>query len=232
MQYVPVLTTTVALSFLIALYRHWRRRPEARQLMWWTIGVLCFGVGTLTESINALVGWSVWNMKTWYIAGALLGAFPLAQGTVYLLLKKRTADLLARFFVVYIAVAALAIILAPVDMSLVDPTVLTGKVMTWRWARLFSILPNVYALCFLVGGAAWSAIQYARKQASRNRVAGNWLIAGGALLPALGGSLARFGDVSLLGITEFVGLSLIYIGYRFMTQPPSSSIRRAEASAA
>jgi hypothetical protein len=158
-------------------------------------------------------------MKAWYISGALLGAFPLAQGTVYLLLKKKTADILAWFFIFYIAVAAVAIILAPVDMSLVDPLRLTGKVMTWTWARMFSILPNTYALIFLVGGAAWSAIQYARKQGSADRVLGNWLIAIGGILPGIGGSFTRFGYVEMLFVTEIIGISLIWAGYRAMTHP-------------
>jgi len=227
-HYIPIFTTVVSIIFFFQLYRHWQRKPEAKYLMWWTIGVFCFGIGTLTESINALVGWSVVNMKAWYIAGALLGAFPLAQGTVYLLLKKKTADILSWFFIAYIAVASVAILLAPVDMSLVDPTTLTGKVMTWTWARLFSILPNTYALIFLVGGAAWSAIQYARKQGAGNRVLGNWLIAIGALLPGIGGSFTRFGHVEVLFVTEFIGLILIWAGYRAMTVTQTTSIHAAQ----
>jgi hypothetical protein len=229
-HYIPILTTIISFSFTAALYRHWQRKPEAKYLMWWTIGTLCFGIGTLTEAINVLVGWSVVNMKAWYIAGALLGAFPLAQGTVYLLLKKKTADILTWFFIVYITVAAIAIILAPVDMSLVDPERLTGKVMTWTWARLFSIVPNTYALIFLVGGAAWSAIQYARKNGSSNRVLGNWLIAIGALLPGIGGSFTRMGYVEVLFVTEFIGIILIWAGYRAMTQTQTKSIHVAQAS--
>lgn len=227
-HYIPIFTTLFSIFFFIQLYRHWRRKPEATYLLWWTIGVFFFGLGTLTESINALVGWSVFNMKAWYIAGALLGAFPLAQGTVYLLFKKKTANILSWFFIVYIAVASIAIILAPVDMSLVDPTTLTGKVMTWTWARLFSILPNTYALIFLVGGAAWSAIQYARKQGAGNRVLGNWLIAIGALLPGIGGSFTRFGHVEVLFVTEFIGLILIWAGYRAMTAKQTESIHAAQ----
>ena len=227
-HYIPIFTTIFSIYFFIQLYRHWQRKPEAKYLMWWTVGVFCFGLGTLTESINALVGWSVVNMKAWYIAGALLGAFPLAQGTVYLLLKKKTADILSWFFIVYIAVASIAIAFAPVDMSLVDPTTLTGKVMTWTWARLFSILPNTYALIFLVGGAAWSAIQYAKKQNSGNRVLGNWLIAIGALLPGIGGSFTRFGHVEVLFVTEFIGLILIWAGYRAMTVAQAASIHTAQ----
>ncbi|HET9912009.1 MAG TPA: hypothetical protein VFQ13_08985 [Anaerolineales bacterium] len=228
-HYIPILTTVVSFAFTAALYQHWQRKPEAKYLMWWTIGVFCFGMGTLTESINVLFGWSIINMKAWYIAGALLGAFPLAQGTVYLLLKKKTADLLTWFFIVYISIAAIAIILAPVNMSLVDPARLTGKVMTWTWARLFSILPNTYSLIFLVGGAAWSAIQYARRNDSGNRVLGNWLIAIGALLPGIGGSFTRMGYVEVLFVTEFIGILLIWAGYRAVSQSPTKSIHAAQA---
>jgi len=223
-HYIPILTTIISISFTVVLYKHWQRKPEAKYLMWWTIGALCFGVGTLTESINVLAGWSVFNMKAWYISGALLGAFPLAQGTVYLLLKKKTADFLAGFFIVYILIASIAIILAPVDMSLVDPARLTGKVIMWTWARMFSILPNTYALIFLMGGAAWSAIQYARKQGNSGRVLGNWLIAIGALLPGIGGSFTRFGYVEVLFVTELIGISLIWAGYRVVTNAQTASI--------
>jgi len=226
-HYIPILTTIISISFTVVLYKHWQRKPEAKYLMWWTIGALCFGVGTLTESINVLAGWSVFNMKAWYISGALLGAFPLAQGTVYLLLKKKTADFLAGFFIVYILIASIAIILAPVDMSLVDPARLTGKVIMWTWARMFSILPNTYALIFLMGGAAWSAIQYARKQGNGGRVLGNWLIAIGALLPGIGGSFTRFGYVEVLFVTELIGISLIWAGYRVVTNAQTASIHPA-----
>ncbi|MBI5955251.1 MAG: hypothetical protein HY865_26635 [Chloroflexi bacterium] len=220
-HYIPILTTLISFAFTAALYKHWRYKPEAKHLMWWTIGTLCFGIGTLTESINTLAGWSVLNMKAWYISGALLGAFPLAQGTVYLLTKRKFADVSAWFFIVYIVIAAVAITLAPVDRSIVDPTRLTGKVMMWSWVRLFSILPNTYALIFLVGGAVWSAVQYARKQGSGNRVLGNWLIAIGGLLPGIGGSFTRFGYVEVLFVTEFIGILLIWAGYRVITRPQS-----------
>lgn len=229
-HYIPIFTTIVSFAFTVMLYRHWQRKPEATYLMWWTIGVFFFGIGTLTESINVLFGWSVANMKAWYISGALLGAFPLAQGTVYLLLKKKTADFLTLFFGVYIAIAAVAVILSPVDMFIVDPARLTGKVMTWSWVRLFSILPNTYSLIFLVGGAIWSAIQYARKHGGGDRALGNWLIAIGGLLPGIGGSFTRMGYVEVLFVTEFIGILFIWAGYRVMTQTRTKSIHAAQAA--
>jgi hypothetical protein len=90
--------------------------------------------------------------------------------------------------------------------------------------RMFSILPNTYALIFLVGGAAWSAVQYARKKGSGNRVVGNWLIAIGGILPGIGGSFTRFGYVEMLFVTEIIGISLIWAGYRVMTQPKTAPV--------
>jgi hypothetical protein len=85
-------------------------------------------------------------------------------------------------------------------------------------------------MVFLVGGAAWSAIQYARKKDSANRVLGNWLIAIGALLPGIGGGFTRFGYVEVLFVTEFIGILLIWAGYRAIMQPqiaPASALRTA-----
>jgi len=87
-SYIPVLTTLLSVFFLSRIVPHYlsKRSPY---LLWWTLGVLTFGLGTLTESINAIFGWSEWNTKIWYIVGALLGGYPLAQGTIYLLMNKR-----------------------------------------------------------------------------------------------------------------------------------------------
>jgi drug/metabolite transporter (DMT)-like permease len=97
-------------------------------------------------------------------------------------------------------------------------------------SRLFSI-PNTYGLIFLVGGAAWSAIQYARKQGTSNRVLGNWLIALGGLLPAIGGTFTRLGFVEALFLTEFAGILLIWAGYRVILAAPQPSIHAAQQQA-
>jgi len=93
-SYIPVLTTTFSLFFLSRIVPHYLTKGSP-YLLWWTLGVLTFGLGTLTESINAIFGWSEWNTKVWYIVGALLGGYPLAQGTIYLLMNKRFADISA-----------------------------------------------------------------------------------------------------------------------------------------
>ena len=213
-HYLPIPTTFVAVAFTAVLWKHWRRKPEARYLLWWTIGVGFFGVGTLTEALTTLLGWHEPIFRSWYVAGALLGAAPLAQGTVYLLLPRRKADRLAIAIITYIAIAAGFVIATPIVYELVESHRLSGEVMEWQWVRLFSPVVNLYAVVFLIGGAIRSAWHYWRRGDASSRVLGNVLIAVGAILPGVGGSFARLGKIEVLFVTELIGLVLIWAGYR------------------
>ena len=229
-HYLPIATTFTAAAFASVLYRHWKRKPGARYLLWWMIGVALYGVGTLTEATTTVFGWSEPVFRSWYVAGALLGAAPLAQGTVYLLVPRRVADRLAVAVITYIAIASAFVIATPLSMELVESHRLSGEVMEWQWVRLFSPLVNLYAVVFLIGGAIWSAVRYRRQGISGGRVRGNVLIAVGAILPGVGGSFARAGVVEVLYVTELVGLLLIWAGYRAMATSRAPTIHAAQES--
>ncbi len=214
-SYLPIATTLVAVGFCVSLVRRWLERRPAPHLFWWALGVATYGAGTVTEASTALLGWHEPLFRAWYITGALMGAAPLAQGTAYLLLRRRTAHLLAAALVTAIAVASTCALAAPVDLALVEPYHLTGRVWGWPWIRAFSPFINSYALVMLVGGAALSAWRFRRKVATRDRFVGNVLIAVGALLPGIGGTATRFGHTEVLYVTELVGLTMIYVGYRY-----------------
>ena len=89
-HFIPILTTIIALAFAGVVMSRWmdRRTPH---LLWWGIGLLTYGAGTITEAATTLVGWREPVFRAWYITGALLGGAPLAQGSVYLHLDRRTA---------------------------------------------------------------------------------------------------------------------------------------------
>ena len=214
-EYIPILTTLFSIYFVKEIYGHYQNRKTS-YLLWWTIGVLTFGLGTLSESINVLFGWNEINLKYWYIVGALLGGFPLAQGSVYLLMKRRFATITSWFFVTLILVAAVFVILTPVTIPNDFDYKLTGSVFTWKWVRYFSPTINLYSFIFLVGGAIYSAIKYYRQVDKEARFKGNVFIAIGGLLPGIGGTMTRMGHVNVLFVTELIGLVLIYIGYRII----------------
>ena len=229
-HYIPIATTVLSVVFAAVILPHAARKGWPAYLTWWAIGVVAYGAGTLTESITTVAGWTEPTFRAWYIAGALLGGAPLAQGTVYLLLKKRAADVLSVLLVVVIVVASAFILIAPVDPPTMDLHRLSGEVFGWQWVRAFSPFINLYAFAFLFGGAVWSAWQYKGHPASRSRYVGNILIAVGALLPGIGGSFTRFGMVEVLYVTELIGLSLIFAGYLVMKADRSASVHRAQTS--
>ena len=217
-DYIPIATTLVALVFAGVLFRRWRQRGGTH-LLWWGVGMLTYAAGTITESLTTLIGWHEPVFRAWYITGALLGGAPLAQGTVYLMLRRRTADRLAAALVTAVVAGAVCVILSPIRYELVEPHRLTGSVLGWHWVRLISPFINTYAAGFLVGGAVVSAIRYARRQETRHRALANVAIAVGGLLPGIGGTFTRFGHTEVLYVTEFLGLLFIALGYRLSVGP-------------
>ena len=209
----------LAVPFALEIYRRYRAHPERLHLLWWAIGIATYGVGTFTEATTTLVGWNEPTFRAWYISGALLGGAPLAQGTVYLLLGKRTAHLLTTLLIAYVAVASVFVVLSPIDYSQVEAHRLTGRVLGWQWVRAFSPVVNLYAVVFLIGGAILSALRYSADPSTRHRVYANVLIATGAILPGIGGTATRMGYVEVLYVTELAGLILTWMGYRMSVRP-------------
>ena len=221
-EYIPILTSIFSIFFLGVIFRHWQRNPKP-YLLWWTIGVLTFGFGTATESINVLFGWSAVNFRLWYISGALLGGFPLAQGSVYLLMNKKFADWSTIIILTIIVAGSISVLFSPLEIPIDFEGKLNGSVLAWKWTRFFSPFVNIYAFIFLVGGAVYSAIIYFRQQ-RQQRFLGNVYIAIGALLPGIGGSFTRAGYVNVLFVTELIGLVMIYFGYRIIRKDKAAAL--------
>ena len=227
-HFVPIVTTVVALVFAVVLGRRYRERGGTH-LAWWCAGMVVYGAGTVTESLTTLFGWSEPVFKAWYITGALLGGAPLAQGTAYLLLSRRTATRLALAVGTVVLVAAIAVVLAPIRLELVEPHRLSGRVFGWPWVRRFSPFINLYAVVLLVGGAILSAWRYRRRREARHRFLGNVAIAIGGILPGIGGTFTRFGQVEVLYVTELLGLLVIWMGYRLNTRVLTGAIEPERA---
>ena len=229
-HYVPIVTTLVTIPFAYILYTHWRRKPSALYLFWWMLGVVMYGIGTLTESLTTLLGWQEWIFRSWYISGALLGGAPLAQGTIYLLFSRQKAHMTTTVLVFFIAVASACVLMTPIDMSLVESHRLSGSVMEWQWVRAFSPFINIYAVIFLVGGAIMSAWKYWRSQGTSGRMWGNVFIAIGAILPGIGGTYTRMGHVEVLYVTEIMGILLIWLGYHVIVNDKTQSVHANQQS--
>jgi hypothetical protein len=227
-HYLPLLTTAISAVFFAVLVRAALVRKSGPHLTWWAAGVFFYGLGTLIESGITLGGNSVFMTKAWYIFGALLGGYPLAQGSVWLLMRKEAARTLTMITVPVIVLGALFVVLSPANLAALEPHRPTGKVLEWSWIRLMTPFINVYAAVFLIGGAIYSARKYANEKLFSERAFGNVLIAVGAILPGIGGSMAKVGMVEALYVGECVGLMLIWGGYHVIA---SRKAQRATAAA-
>jgi hypothetical protein len=217
--YLPILSTLISAAFAWVILARSRLKRQSYHLFWWGIGIGTYGLGTLIESLVTLFGWQSALFKAWYIAGALLGGAPLAVGTIYLLFGARAGRIAVALLLTVVGVTSIFVILSPVRMDLVDPTILSGKALAWQSIRRVSPFINSLAALFLVGGAIYSAIRFFGHPESRHVSIGNIFIAVGALLPGVGGMGSRMGHTELLYIAEFIGVILIWIGYKYCQQP-------------
>ena len=210
---IPLISAIISFIFGIAVLDQYFARRQPFQLLW-TIGLFMYGISAFTEFYTETYGLHIIMFRLWYLFGAICVAAFLGQGTVYLLLKRRTANILMAILVVLSIYSAIKLFSANIDLgtaiSLTDKLI---KVPTD--VGVLTGLLNIYGTVTLIGGALYSAWIFWRKRILPHRVVSNVLIALGALLPAIGGSLLRLGTspgVSFY-ILELAGVIIIFIGF-------------------
>ena len=160
----------------------------------------------------------------WYLFGAILVAAWLGQGTVYLLAKRRLANILMVILLLGSIYGAVRVFTAQLDPGLLTSSMhtgseLSGHAIVTEGVRTLTPLFNMYGTVALVGGAVWSAWIFFRKRVLLHRTIGNILIAVGAVSPAFGGAFSRFGISGALYISELLGAILMFIGFLRATTP-------------
>ncbi len=221
MTYIPYLSTIITFAFVVAVYTRYRQRGGTHLLLW-AVGLLFYGLGTLSEVILSLT-FNILVLKIWYLTGAMLTAAWLGQGTVHLLIRKgNTAKVTTWALAAVSALALILVLSAPALSGNYDVTRPASEQYKEFLTRdgltiLLTILLNIYGTLTLVGGAIYSAFLFWRKKILANRMFGNILIAAGALSPAMGGSLLKAGLADMLYLSEFVGAILMYIGFVMAT---------------
>lgn len=217
MHYISILSTAVTFFFAAAVFERYRRRKGAHLLLW-GIGLVFYGLGTLTEAIM-LFTFHPLAIKIWYLTGAMLTAAWLGQGTIHLLVRKRgVATTLLALLIVVSAISAILVLAAPVQPVAYDlnqpASAQYQEILVRSGAITFlTIILNIYGTLALVGGAIYSAYIFWRKHVLADRMIGNILIAVGALMPAMGGTFIRVGLADWLYLSEFLGAAIMYVGF-------------------
>ncbi|MBI5944962.1 MAG: hypothetical protein HY864_11385 [Chloroflexi bacterium] len=227
MTYLPYLSTIVTFAFVFSVYSRYRQRGGTHLLLW-AVGLLFYGLGTLSEVILGLT-FNVFVLKVWYVTGAMLTAAWLGQGSVHLLIRKGNSAKITTWVLVVVSALALFLVFSAPSLSgnydVTHPASEQYKDFLTRGGLtiFLTILLNIYGTLTLVGGAIYSAFLFWRKRILANRMFGNILIAAGALSPAVGGSLLKAGLADMLYLSELVGAILMYIGFMMATSGKSDS---------
>jgi hypothetical protein len=209
----PFLSFAVVFIFAALVFRRYLER-RGLHLAIWGLGLVMYGIGGFCEFYIGAFGWNALVFRLWYYFGAVLVAAWLGQGTVFLLARRRWAWAtlvvlaLASLFSLYV------VFNAPLDSSrFVAGAQLTGRDILPRNVRVLTPFFNVYGTFTLVGGALYSAWIFWRKRILLHRLIGNIFIAVGAMSPAVGGTLSRFGLTEYLYLGEFLGAVLMFVGF-------------------
>jgi hypothetical protein len=219
----PLISFVVSFVFAFFVFKRFLARRGAHLLVW-GIGLIFYGVGGFCEFYYGTYGWNPLIFRLWYLFGAILVAAWLGQGTVYLLMRRRTANILMAILLLGSVYGAVRVLTAELDPTLMTTSVHTGSELSGHaivsgGIRTLTPFFNLYGTVALVGGALYSAWLFWRKRILLHRTLGNILIAVGAILPAFGGAFSRFGLPGALYIGELLGALLIFAGFLRATTP-------------
>ena len=212
MAYVPLVTCIVSFIFTATVLDQYFARRKPYQLLW-AIGLFMYCISTFTEYWWNVHGHVDILYRLWYLIGAILVAAYLGQGTLYLLMRRRNANIIMVFLGVATAYAVVRIFTVNIDIS--GLTKLTGVgIMPIDIRAIITPVLNTFGTLALIGGALYSAFVFWRKRILFHRVVSNILIALGALLPALGGiHISTNGDINLFFMFELAGVIIMFIGF-------------------
>ncbi|HET6443007.1 MAG TPA: hypothetical protein VFI27_00365 [candidate division Zixibacteria bacterium] len=226
-QILSFLAAIIMFVFAAYVLQRYVTRRKLHFLFWGT-GLAMFAIASLSGALLS-IGWSDVFFFTWYYFGALVTAAWIGQGTVYLLMRKKWAHILAAILIAASIVAAIMLLRVMPDLDTSAYTTSESIGEQYRdimppideggYVRLATPFFNVYGLVTLVGGALWSSYLFWRKRILPNRVIGNILIAGGALVIASAGLLTRVGLGSVLYFGELAAAIMMFSGFLIAAAP-------------
>jgi hypothetical protein len=208
----PLISTIVSLIFAVTVLDQFFARRKPYQLVW-AVGLFLYFLGTGTEFLMETQGLSETIYRVWYLSGAILVAAYLGMGTLYLLVRRRTAHIIMAVLGAVTVFATFGALTASIDTgALRAMPPLTGEAMPGS-IRILTPFLNIFGTLALVGGAVYSAWMFLRKRILPHRVVSNILIAVGAMMPAVGGTSLRLGNPGLFYALELAGIVIIFLGF-------------------
>ena len=215
-NYIPLITTIVALTFTILLLWQFLNRKKIHQVIW-AIAMALFAVAALMEFLANpdISGASGTLIKIYYASAAPLVGL-LGSGVLYLLVPRK----IAHIYLGIVIMLALALLVGVLSTHLSEVTISEAfqlslpegfrgavRLFPFLTARLPSILLNITGGILLIGGALLSFITDMRKTY-------NIPLMMGGLFPSLGGFLLGIMDnADIFFEFELAGTIFLFLGF-------------------
>jgi hypothetical protein len=208
--FLPAVTAIVAAVFALVVLRQYAGHRRTYQLMWAT-GFAMFAIAAFAGYLARSGGTTDTEYRLFYLFGAILNVAWLALGTMYLLARRRWADLSLLAVALLSLVAAYAVISVPVDLTAAADS---GRGFpNGSLARILAGVGSGVGSIVLIGGALWSAWVFLRRRHNGRRAVANVVIAVGVLIVAAGGTVTFTGASGVLELANLVGLSVMFAGF-------------------
>lgn len=205
-----VLATVVSAVFALVVFLQYRRKRQPYQQAW-AIGLAMFAIAN-AAGVAAQTGQAHENeYRLFYLFGAILNVAWLAVGTLYVTARRAVGDAGLVFACLLSIVATLVVFTSPVDL-----TAALDSGRGFEHAPLARILAGVgsgLGSIVLFGGALRSAYVFLRYRHNGRRALANVVIAVGVLIVAAGGTATFTGATGLVGLSNAVGVSIMFAGF-------------------
>jgi hypothetical protein len=216
-----VVAAIVSSVFAIELARSAVERPRLYAQVW-AVAMALYAGATWALVFGLAFGWSAFGFKVFYLLGAIANIPLLAAGSVALVVGDAWGRRFAKFVAGFVLLGTVAVAIAPLESSvqgvgipegseLFDFVIHIGS-LSVPGPRVFAIAAGAVGTVVLVGFALVSALR--AWSSNRQLALGNMLIVGGAVAPAVGGSMTAVGEGAALALSLAVGAVMLYSGYR------------------
>jgi hypothetical protein len=206
----PAITALVAAAFALVVLRQYTGHRKTYQLMW-AVGFGMFAVAAFAGFLARSGTTTDTEYRIFYLFGAILNVAWLSLGTLYLLARRRWADLALVAVAGLSVLAAYAVVSVPVDLTAAADS---GRGFpNGSLARILAGVGSGLGSIVLIGGALWSAWIFLQRRRSGRRALANVIIAVGVLIVAVGGTATFTGASGVLELANLVGLSVMFAGF-------------------
>jgi hypothetical protein len=219
---VAALVSTVFAIQLLTQYAHRKRLPQLA----WGVAMTMYAIASLAVAAGVSGGWDPTLFRVYWLFGALLNVPYLALGSVGLLGRRPVTALMLLIVVAATLVAVVAVASSSVRLATGvaeaggdiprGSAAWGGGTFVARLATYLSI--PAYLIVILIAFASSRG-----GKLPVYRVRGNWLIALGATIVAVGSGLARYGRGAVFSVFLALGVIVMFIGFRLASRAPRAT---------